>query len=175
VNEIVSHLITLLAGAVGGGLAKFFQDVYTRAKETRAIAAALEAEISVHLDEIRVCDYIGMCSQVIAYLSAPDHIVTADDFIDLAVPETPCPVFTAYLPKVGLLGKATGPVVKTCQLLEGVCLDLRFIRERHQRLPLNVKQLIDFHEAMKARFEEILKTGELAIGELQRYYRRSND
>jgi hypothetical protein len=168
VNETVSHLVTLLVGAVIGGLAKFVQDAYTRRKETRAIAAALEAEISVSLEGIRGGDYIGMCDRVIAYLSVPGHTVAADDYFDIAVPETPCPLFNAQLPQVGLLAEATGPVVKTCQLYEGVCLELRYLRERHLRLPLKAKQLVEQHKAVKARFQEILQVGELAISELQR-------
>lgn len=167
-NEIVSHLLTLLAGAVVGGLSKFFQDAYTRRNETRAVAAALEAELSVSLEGIRGGDYIGMCDRIIAHVSAPGHTVTPDDYFDIALPVTPCPLFNAHHSQVGLLAEATGPVVKACQLYEGVCLDLRFLRERHHRLPLTIKQLVEFHEALKARFEEILKIGEVAISQLQR-------
>jgi len=167
-NDVMSHLLTLLLGAVIGGLSKFCQDVYTRHTDTRAIAAALEAEISLSLEGIRGCDYIGMCDRVIAYLSVPGHTAAPDDFFDVALPETPCPIFDAHLSQVGLLGEATAPVVKTCQLYEGVCLDLRYLRDRHGHLPLNVKQLVGYHEAVKARFEEILKIGEVAISQLQR-------
>ncbi len=165
---MISYLITLLAGAVGGGLSKFFQDMYTRGKETRAIAAALEAEISLCVEGIRRNDYIGMCDRIIVYLSEPDHIVKSDGFIDLALPETACPIFKAHLSRVGLLGEATGPVVKTCELYEGVCQDLRYLRDRHGRLPLDVKQLIGQHEGVKARFEDILRIGKVAITQLQR-------
>jgi len=167
-NEIVSHLLTLLAGTVVGGLFKFFQDAYNRREETRAIAAALEAELFVSLEGIREGHYIDMCDRIVAHVSVPGHTVTPDDYFDIALPETPCPLFNAHLSQMGLLAEATGPVVKTCQLYEGVCLDLRFLRERHQRLPLTVKQLVEVHESLKARFEEILKTGEFAISQLQR-------
>jgi hypothetical protein len=169
-NEIVSHLLTLLAGTVVGGLFKFSQDAYNRRKDTRAIAAALEAEIFVSLEGIREGHYIDMCNRIVAHVSMPGHTVTPDDYFDIAVPETPCPLFKAHLPQIGLLAEATGPVVKTCQLYEGVCLDLRF-RERHTRLPLNVKQLVEFHESVKTRFEKILETGEFAISRLQRQKR----
>jgi hypothetical protein len=108
-----------------------------------------------------------MCNGIIAHVSTPNHTVTADDYFDVALPETPCPVFNVHLSKIGLLGHATGPVVKTCQLYEGVCLELRFIRERHTRLPLNAQQLAGIHKAVKVQFEEILKTGEVAISQLQ--------
>jgi hypothetical protein len=94
--------------------------------------------------------------------------VKPGDFLDVALPETPCPLFSAHLSQVGLLGDATGPVVKACQLYEGICLDLRHLRERHGRLPLDAKQLIAQHEGVKARLEEILKIGEVAIAQLQR-------
>lgn len=165
---MISYLITLLAGAVGGGLSKFAQDMYTRHNDTRAIAAALEAEISVCLEGIRGGDYIGWCDRIIAYLSEPGRVAKSGDYFDLAIPETPCPIFTAHLSQVGLLGEATGAVVKTCALYEGICLDLGHLRERHDRLPLDVKQLIAQHEGVKARFEEILKIGDVAITQLQR-------
>jgi hypothetical protein len=167
-NETVSHLLTLLAGTVVGGLFKFFQDACNRRAETRAIAAALEAELSVSLEGIRDGHYIETCDRIVAHVSVPGHTVTPDDYFDIALPETPCPLFNAHLAQIGLLAEATGPVVKACQLYEGVCLDLRFLGDRHQRLPLTVKQLVEFHESLKARFEEILKTGDLAISELQR-------
>jgi hypothetical protein len=112
-----------------------------------------------------------MCDRIVAHVSQPGHLAKADDFFDIAVPETPCPLFATHLSQIGLLGEATGPVVKACQLYEGICLDLRFIRERHHRLPLTAKQLIEFHEALKARFEEILKIGDGAISQLQRHRR----
>jgi len=93
--------------------------------------------------------------------------LTADDYFDVALPETPCPVFNVHLSKIGLLGEATGPVVKTCQLYESVCLDLRFSRERHTRLPLKVKQLAEIHESVRAHFEKIIEIGEVAISQLQ--------
>jgi len=166
-NEVVSHLLTLLAGSVVGGLSKFFQDAHTKCQDTRAIAAALEAEISVSVEGIRNGHYIEMCDRIIAHVSMPNHTVTRDDYFDIALPETPCPVYDVHLSKIGLLGDATGPVVKTCQLYEAVCLDLRFIRERHERSPLNAKQLVEFHEALKVNFEEILKIGAVAMGQLQ--------
>jgi hypothetical protein len=136
-------------------------------RDRPARAAALEAEISVSLEGIRNGHYIDMCNGIIAHVSTPNHTVTADDYFDVALPETPCPVFNVHLSKIGLLGHATGPVVKTCQLYEGVCLELRFIRERHTRLPLNAQQLAGIHKAVKVQFEEILKTGEVAISQLQ--------
>ena len=108
-----------------------------------------------------------MCNRIIAHVSTPNHTVRPDDYFDIAVPETPCPIFDAHLSKLGLLGDATGPVVKTCELYQGVCLELGFIRERHTRMPLDATQLAGIHESVKLRFEEILKTGEVAIGQLQ--------
>ncbi len=166
-NELVSHLLTLLLGALAGGLAKVAQDAYSRHQDTRSIAAALQAEISVLTDGIRRGNYIQMCDRIIVHVSQADHIVTADDYLEAPVAQAPCPVFNAHCTKIGLLGDSARAVVRTYQLYESVTLDLRFLPERHKRQPLTGTQLVEFHSAMKTTFEDILKTGNLAMNQLQ--------
>jgi len=165
-GEVVSHLLTLLVGGVIGvvigGLGKVAQDSYSRHHDTRVMAAALRAEILVILDGIRRGQYIGMCDKIVAHVSVPGHVVTPDDYLDAPVTQTLCPIFNAHCSKIGLLGDAAGAVVRTYELWESVALDLRFLPDRHKRLPLNAKQLVAFHQGMKGTFEQIIENGERA-------------
>lgn len=93
-NDVAVALLSLLLGAVIGGLSKLVQDGYTRRQEARAVAAALRAELSVLVEGIRRGGHVELIERIITYLSDPMHVVKPDDFLEVPVSQTPSQVFT---------------------------------------------------------------------------------
>ncbi len=166
-NNLIVSLLSLLLGAVIGGVAKALQDRYAKFEESRVVAAALRVEISIIIDSIRRGGYIELLDKIIAYLSNPKHVVRPDDFMDLPASQGPSPIFNAHCAQIGLLGGAVESVVRTYMLYEMAALDLRFLPERHKRQPLTREQLMQFHKGLKRTFEEIVRSGEVAMHQLQ--------
>src|SRR6266446_4856808 len=108
---VVVPILTLLLGALVGGVAKAIQDRYIVFQEARAVAVALRAELSALVEDFKDPGTIAMVDRTIEHLSAPSHVVQADDFLEIPVTENPFQVFDAHCAKLGLLGDAVEAVV----------------------------------------------------------------
>jgi hypothetical protein len=155
-------LLTLILGALIGGLVNAGVASYTAFRESQGIAAALRAEVGALLDLVKIQRFESRAAEIVARLDRPDHRPTLDDIFSMMVSHEYFPVFDAVVARIGALGTAAGRVVRfytlSKSLLEDVACLNRWREEvvgeaRRGRDP--APQLAALHDGILARTRQV--------------------
>jgi hypothetical protein len=123
-----------LGGAFVGGTVQAVVNSYERFEEAKGLAIALRAEISSIRAVVEARAYVSGLDQLIQQLSDSSHQVGPEDVFAISVQQDYMEVFSASLPKIGLLGELSGPVVGLYSVVKSLLDDIAQLVAAQQRL-----------------------------------------
>lgn len=166
-------LLSVAVGALLGGVVNATVGRYASFKETQALAASIRAELESMLALVKLRRHVENLEQTITYLTGLTRPPGPSDFYDTGdASQDAYPVFHANCGKIGLLGDAAESVVSAYTRLKAVGGDLAQIRERHQRLPLTLEQIVTVHAGIKNFMVDAVKRAEIAVAKLHDFERQ---
>jgi hypothetical protein len=122
-------IISLVVGALLGGIVQAATGRYAAFRESQGIAEAVRSEIETILDLINQRGYLNYLNTTIQRLQNPAYQPTYQDLFVVRISQDYFTVFNSVSPKIGLLGNTAGRITHFYSLAKAVIEDLHDLRE----------------------------------------------
>jgi hypothetical protein len=174
-DSILVATVSILAGAVLGGIGQATVARYAAFKEAGTVAASIRAELVSLRELIERRNYIPTLDGIVGRLRLPlpPGVSSYNETFNVSVTQDYFQVFTAHVGKLGTLGHAAASVVSVYTLAKSVHEDLRTPSgfAEQETPPSRDVLLAHMMELRRLMHEVLTKSGEVAE-ELQRFQQR---
>jgi len=168
----------LLVGALLGGVINAAVRRYATFKEGKAIALAIQGEISAIIEIVLKRRYLQHLEKIIHKLSDPAHQLTGNDFFSPRISENYFPVFNSLANKVGLLVDGSDTVADFYTKAKSIIEDIHALEEVRDKIVTGSKDidrpaLLEMTKELHDLLHDALRIGIQTVEDLKNFQDRT--
>lgn len=168
----------LLVGALLGGVINAAVRRYATYKESKAIALAIQGEISAIIEIVLKRRYLQHLDKIIHKLSDPTHQLTVTDIFTPRISQNYFPVLNSLTNKIGLIDEHSGAIADFYTKVKSIIEDIHVLEEmRHNQrtgaMDVDAKALLDCTQELHDLLHDALRIGIQTVEDLKNFQGKS--